>query len=153
MRLRLFLHVFVLYLCISCLSCSWSAEQRDVMESYNTVTSLIDSGEWQEAMPLLSDSTVALLDSWASDLTSRGLLGYGSGADLLSMLSGEYIDFNGEVTMIFIQGAAAEVTLSADESRIFRMVHEDGVWKLDLSQLLENNLNKAFEGSYVDLNQ
>ena len=89
---------------------------------------------------------MSFLDSAAENLAQEGLTEYSSGSDLLSVMYNEYIDFNGDVTIIFLQGSKATVTVSSGE---YSMILEDGIWKLELEQLCRNGLNKAFEGSYL----
>lgn len=86
------------------------------------------------------------LDTIAENLAQQGLTEYTTGSDLLSVMYNEYIDFNGDVTIVFVQGSKATVTVSSIE---YTMLLEDGIWKLELEQLCRNGLDKAFEGSYL----
>lgn len=89
---------------------------------------------------------MSFLDTAADNLAQEGLTEYTSGSDLLSVMYNEYIDFNGDVTIIFLQGSKATVTVSSGE---YSMLLEDGNWKLELEQLCRNGLDKAFKGSYL----
>lgn len=143
---------FITMLCAALpgmMSCSWSPAQQDILERYNETAGYIDRSEWGSAAGSLSSSTMLLLDSLASDLQTRGLHVYGSGLDLLPELCREYIDFSGDVTMIFIQGDRAEITLSSVESRKYFMILEGDYWKLSLEGIFRNRINAALKGSYV----
>lgn len=131
-------------------SCSWSSEQREILNAFDRAASAMDSGDWNTAMDLISTSTQTFLDSTAGDISERGLEGYGTGADLLPVLYREYIDFDGEVTMIFVQGETAELTLSSDDTRKYYMILEGGDWKLDLAGPLRTQLSESFRGSCVE---
>ena len=132
------------------ISCSWSSTQQEILDRFNETTDYIDSNEWESAVGSLSSCTILLLDSIASDFHARGLYGYESGLDLIPILCREYIDFSGDVTMIFLQGDRSEITLSSDESRKYSMILEEGYWKLDLENLFINRINAALMGSYVE---
>lgn len=131
------------------ISCSWSPAQQEILERYNETAGYIDRNEWESAAGSLSSSTMLLLDSLVSDLQTRGLHGYGSALDLLPVLCREYIDFSGDVTMIFIQGDRAEITLSSIESRTYLMILEGDYWKLSLEGIFRNSIDAALTGSYV----
>lgn len=131
-------------------SCSWSAEQREILDAFNRAASAMDSGDWNTAMDFLSTSTAAFLDSTVRDISARGLEGCGTGADLLPVMYREYIDFDGEVTMIFVQGGTAELTVSSDDSRKYSMILEGGDWKLDISGPLGRELSESLRGSYLE---
>lgn len=131
------------------ISCSWSAEQQNILNSYNETTALIRENEWESATSQMTHSTKVFLDSLATELQNSGLQGYRSGAELLPVLCDEYIDFAGDVTMIFVQGDRAEITLSTAESNRYQLIREEGCWKLDLSGIFRDRLDTAFMGSYV----
>ncbi|MBN2609876.1 MAG: hypothetical protein JXA64_12275 [Candidatus Fermentibacteraceae bacterium] len=131
------------------LSCSWSAGQREVLDCFRGAVSTMEGGDWESAMEVISSSTEALLDSLSSDFTARGLYGYEQVVDLLRVMYQEYIDFDGEVTMIFVEGDRAEVTISPDDQRKYQMVFEQGEWKLDLSEVFRADIQEALRGSYV----
>ena len=141
-RIREGLTIILLSMLPFMISCSWSARQQEILDRY------IDRSEWESAASLLSSSTMLLLDSLASDLQARGLCGYESGVDLLPLLCREYIDFSGDVTMIFVQGDRADITLSS-ESRKYSMILEGGNWKLNLERIFINSIDTALTGSYV----
>ncbi len=132
-------------LCISS-ACGWSSKQKEVLSAFNSTVQCLENGDWESATSMLSCSTMSFLDSAAENLAQEGLTEYSSGSDLLSVMYNEYIDFNGDVTIIFLQGSKATVTVSSGE---YSMILEDGIWKLELEQLCRNGLNKAFEGSYL----
>ncbi|MCD4775623.1 MAG: hypothetical protein K8S15_06165 [Candidatus Aegiribacteria sp.] len=134
---------------LSVMSCSWSAKQQEILDAYNESAGYINRNEWESAASSMSSSTILFLDSLADDLSTRGLQGYESGTDLLPVLYTECIDFNGDVTMIFIQGDRAEITLTSGKSYKFPMIFEGNCWKLDLSEIFRNNLDTALTGSYV----
>lgn len=134
---------------LSVMSCSWSAKQQEILDAYNESAGYINQNEWELAASSMSSSTMLFLDSLVADLETRGLPGYESGTDLLPVLCKEYIDFNGDVTMIFIQGNNAEITLTSCESHKFPMILVGNHWKLDLSEIFRNNLDTALTGSYV----
>ena len=131
------------------ISCSWTAAQQEILDRYSETTGYIDRNEWESAAASLSFSTMLLLDSLAFDLQTRGLHGYRSGIDLLPILCREYIDFSGDVTMIFVQGDRAEITLSSGESQKYSMILEGGYWKLSLERFFRNSIDTALTGSYV----
>ena len=133
------------------ISCSRSATQQEILERYSETTGYIDSSKWESAAGSLSSSTMLLLDSLASDLQTRGLHGYQSGLDLLPILCREYIDFSGDVTMIFVQGDQAEITLSSEAAQKYSMVLEEGLWKLNLENIFRSRIDTALTGSYVKL--
>ncbi len=133
------------------ISCSWSATQQEILDRYSETAGYIHRNEWESAAASLSSSTMLLLDSLAFDLQTRGLHGYRSGVDLLPILCREYIDFSGDVTMIFVQGDRADITLSSSKSRKYSMILEGGYWKLSLERLFRNSINTALTGSYVQL--
>lgn len=131
------------------ISCSWSSSQQEILDAYNEAAGYIDRNEWESAAISMSSSTILFLDSLSADLEARGLQGYGSDADLLPTLTSEYIDFSGDVTMIFIQGNQAEITLSSSESQKYQMILEEGRWKLSLENIFRNRIDAALKGSYV----
>lgn len=139
----------VIALIASC-SCSWSAEQREVLNDFNRAASAMDGGDWNTAMDLLSTATAAFLDSTVRDISERGLEGYGTGAELLPVMYREYIDFDGEVTMIFVQGGTAELTLSSDVTRKYSMILEGSDWKLDIAGPLRAELSESLRGSRME---
>ncbi len=148
-RMREYLFTMLLVALPIMISCSWSATQQKILDRYNEVTGYIDRNEWESAASSLSSSTLLFLDSLASELESRGLQGYESCTDLLPILCDEYIDFSGDVTMIFVQGDQAEITLSADESQKHSMVLEEGHWQLNLEKIFRNSIDTDLRGSYV----
>ncbi|MCD4701451.1 MAG: hypothetical protein K8S24_06295 [Candidatus Aegiribacteria sp.] len=131
------------------ISCSWSTSQQEILDAYNEAAGYIDRNEWESAAGSMSSSTMLFLDSLSSNLSARGLQGYGSAADLLPILCREYIDFSGDVTMIFVQGDQAEITLSSAESQKYQMILEEGSWKLTLENTFRNRIDTALRGSYV----
>ncbi len=131
------------------LACSWSAGQREVLEDFRRAVSTMGSDDWESALGVISSSTESLLDSLSLDFTSRGLHGYDEVEELLQVMYQEYIDFDGEVTMIFVEGDMAEVTISPDDPRKYQMVFEQGEWKLDLSEVFRADIQEALRGSYV----
>ena len=148
-RIRDGLTIILLSMLPFMISCSWSVRQQEILDRYTETTGYIDRSEWESAASLLSSSTMLLLDSLASDLNARGLFGYESGVDLLPLLCREYIDFSGDVTMIFVQGDRADITVSSDESRKYSMILEGGDWKLNLERIFINSIDRALTGSYV----
>jgi hypothetical protein len=134
---------------LSMMSCSWSAKQQKILDTYNESAGYINENDWEPAASSMSSSTMLFLDSLAADLSSRGLQVYRSGTDLLPILCEEYIDFNGNVTMIFIEGDRAEITLTSGKSHKFPMILEGDCWRLDLTDIFRNNLDIALMGSYV----
>ncbi len=148
-RIRELLSTLLLAVLSIMISCSWSATQQEILERYNETAEYINRNQWEAAAGSMSASTMFLLDSLASDLKTSGLYGYESGLDLLPILYREYIDFSGDVTMIFVQGDRAEITISSTESRQYSMILEGGYWKLDLEELFINCIDTALMGSYV----
>ncbi|MCK4806640.1 MAG: hypothetical protein KAT09_03290 [Candidatus Aegiribacteria sp.] len=149
MLIRDYAFTILLVTVLIMISCSWSATQLEILDRYNETAGYIDRNEWESAASSLSSSTLIFLDSLASSLSARGLQGYGSGADLLPILCREYIDFSGDVTMIFIQGDQAEITLSSAEQLKYTMILEEGYWKLSLEEIFRNRIDSALRGSYV----
>lgn len=151
-------HLSVAALTALC-ACAWSGAQEDVMEAFRVTSGTLEDGEWETAMDHLSSSTVALLDSLSAVLTCSGLEGYGTAPEVLEIMYQEYIDFDGEVTMIFVDGDGAEVTIAAVEestyssapSLKYSFVFERGEWKLDLSNVFGSGFEDALRGSYVQL--
>lgn len=139
-------------------ACAWSSEQEEVLEAFELAGTTMDEGNWEDSMGLVSISTVNFLDSLLSEFSQRGLRGYGTPSALLEVMCQEYIDFNGEVTMIFVQGETAEITVSRsgensasrEGSGKFLMVLEDGNWKLDLTGEFRGALKESLRGSYVE---
>ncbi|NOQ21522.1 MAG: hypothetical protein GQ565_02570 [Candidatus Aegiribacteria sp.] len=148
-RIRECLSTILLVTFLIMISCSWSAAQQEILDRYNETAGYIDRNEWESATSSMSSSTMLFLDSLASNLEARGLQGYVSGADLLPILCREYIDLSGDVTMIFVQGDQAEITLSSAESRKYSMILEGGYWKLSLEKIFINSIDTALRGSYV----
>lgn len=130
-------------------SCSWSPSQQGVLDDFTRAAATMENGDWEGAMNLVSSSTAALLDSLSADFTGRGLEGYESGRDMLEVMYQEYIDFDGEVTMIFVEGDDAEITISPDDPVKYQMVFERGAWKLDLSGVFRERIRGALGGSYI----
>lgn len=134
---------------LSIMSCSWSANQQKILDAYSETAGYINEKEWESAASSISSSTILFLDSLSVDLSTRGLQGYASGTNLLPVLCEEYIDFTGYVTMIFIQGDKAEITLTSDELHKFPMILEGDHWRLDLAEIFRNKLDTSLMGSYV----
>ena len=137
--------IFITLLCVAA-ACGWSAKQKEVLNAYNSTIQCFEDGDWDSAVNMVSCSTMSFLDTIAEHLTQQGLTEYTSGSDLLFVMYNEYIDFSGDVTMIFILGSRATVTVSSVE---YAMLLEDGIWKFELEQLCRNGLDKAFKGSYL----
>ena len=134
---------------LAVLSCSWSPKQQEILDAYNETTGFIDRNEWESAVSSIDSSTMLFVDSLAANLSARGLQRYDSGEDLLPVLCLEYIDFNGDVTMIFVQGNRAEITLSSTDTQYFPMNFEGGVWKLSLESIFRTRIDTALDGSYL----
>lgn len=130
-------------------ACGWSPEQREILNSFNDVVLAFENEEWNQAGGMMTSSTMTFLDSVAADLTHFGLEGYSSGIHLLSVMYDEYIDFDGDVTMIFVQGGHSIITVSSIESVKYAMLQEEGDWKLDLEHHFRRILENAFQGSYL----
>ncbi|MCK5116569.1 MAG: hypothetical protein KAR44_08200 [Candidatus Aegiribacteria sp.] len=148
-HLRNYVLTILFVLLPTLISCSWSAKQQNILDRYSETAESINRNEWESAAAELSSSTMLLLDSLASDLQTRGLHGFRYGVDLLPILCREYIDFSGDVTMIFVQGDRADITLSSGEFRKYSMVFEGGYWKLNLEELFRSSIDAALTGSYV----
>lgn len=148
-KMRCIIRVVLPIVLLSMMSCSWSEEQQRILNSYNRTAVYINENEWESASSSMSSSTMVYLDSLSADLSARGLQGYRSGMDLLPIMCEEYIDFNGDVTMIFIQGDTAEITLASDESYKFQIILEGNYWRLNLAEIFRNKLDTALMGSYV----
>jgi len=139
-------------------ACAWSSEQEEVREAFEHAAATMEEGNWDDSMDIVSTSTAGFLDSLLSEFSRRGLRGYGTPSSLLEVMCQEYIDFNGEVTMIFVQGESAEITVSRsgenpvsrEGSGEFLMVLEDGNWKLDLTGEFREALKESLRGSYVE---
>jgi hypothetical protein len=131
------------------LSCSWTGAQQEVLDDFENAAGYIESSEWNSAAGTICSSTMLYLDSLAADLKADGLRAYDSGSDLLPFLCEEYIDFTGDVTMIFVQGDSAEVTLSSNESQKYLMIREGGSWCLNLKNIFRSRIDAALTGSYV----
>jgi len=136
-------------LLIFMISCSWSPEQKDILNAFNETVQSINEHRWESASSLISTSTIDFLDSLSADLSARGLPEYETGTDILPVLCEDYIDFSGDITMIFIQGEKAEITLSSSVSYKYPMIREGGQWRLDLTQKFRDRLDIALTGSYV----
>ncbi|MCK4671738.1 MAG: hypothetical protein KAT47_04280 [Candidatus Aegiribacteria sp.] len=137
--------IFISLLCAAA-ACGWSSKQKEVLNAFNSTIQCFEDGDWDSAVNMVSCSTMNFLDTIAENLAQQGLTEYTTGSDLLSVMYNEYIDFNGDVTIVFVQGSKATVTVSSIE---YTMLLEDGIWKLELEQLCRNGLDKAFEGSYL----
>lgn len=146
MRKGFFLQlIFILMLCVAA-ACGLSSKQKEVLNAFNSTVQCFEDGDWDSAVNMVSCSTMNFLDTIAENLSQHGLTEYASGSDLLSVMYNEYIDFNGDLTNVFIKGSKATVTVSSME---YSMLIEDGIWKLELEQLCRNALEKAFKGSYL----
>ncbi|MCD4848372.1 MAG: hypothetical protein K8R76_09285 [Candidatus Aegiribacteria sp.] len=145
MRKAFFLNLLFISLLCAAASCGWSSKQKEVLSAFNSTIQCFEDADWNSAADMVSCSTMDFLDTIAEDLEQQGLTEYTSGSDLLSVMYNEYINLNGNVTTIFVQGNKATVTVSSME---YTMLLEDGIWKLDLEQLCRNGLDRAFEGSY-----
>ncbi|OPL18715.1 MAG: hypothetical protein AVO35_05135 [Candidatus Aegiribacteria sp. MLS_C] len=145
---------FTVILC----ACSWSGDQRDVLNAFQRVSGILEAGEWETAIEEgLDAGTGRFLDSLSEDLSGRGLEGYGSASEVLQVFYREYVDFDGEVTMIFIDGSAAEITVtpiddgsySAAAPSQYTMVLEEGEWMMDLSEVFRAGMEADLRGSYI----
>lgn len=130
--------------------CSWSPGQQEVLNAFERAAEAFTSRDWDGAERSLSISTVNYLSSISRELSSRGLPYSRDGKVLLRVLSEEYIDFNGDVTMIFLQGESAIVSVSSVESMEYSMVFEEGEWRLDLCNIFAEYLTRDIQGSYLD---
>ncbi len=131
------------------MSCSWSASQQDVLDAFNETKGYVDRDEWEAVFNCVDSSTLSYLDSLAGDLSRMGLQVYGSGADLLPVLCRQYIDFSGDVTMIFVHGNIAEIASSSTRSNEFSLILEGDHWKLNLAEIFRNTIDAALTGSYI----
>ncbi len=146
MRREFFIRLTLISLLCAAVACGWSSKQKEVLSAFNSTIQCFEDENWDRAADMVSSSTMDFLDTIALNLGHRGLTEYTSGSDLLSVMYNEYIDFDGDVTIVFVQGSKATVTVSSME---YSMLLEDGIWKLELEQLCRNCLDKAFEGSYI----
>lgn len=146
MRKAFFLRLIFISLLSVAAACGWSSKQREVLSSFNSAIQCFEDGDWDSAVNIVSYSTMNFLDAIALNLAQQGLTEYASGSALLSVMYNEYIDFNGDITNVFVHGSKATVTVSSMD---YSMILEDGIWKLELEQLCRNALDKAFKGSYL----
>ncbi len=146
MRREFFVRLILISLLCAAVACGWSSKQKEVLNTFNSTIQCFENEDWDSAADMVSSSTMDFLDTIALNLAQQGLTEYTSGSDLLSVMHNEYIDFDGDVTIVFVQGSKATVTVSSME---YSMLLEDGIWKLELEQLCRNGLDKAFEGSYI----
>ena len=145
-RKTFFLRLILISMLCTAAACGWSSKQKEVLSAFNSATQCFEDEDWDNAVNMVSCSTMDFLDTIALNLAQQGLTEYVSGSDLLSVMYNEYIDFNGNITNVFLQGSKATVTVSSID---YSMLMEDGIWKLELEQLCRNAMDKAFKGSYL----
>lgn len=131
------------------LACSWSERQERILSSFNRIRTMAEEDQWNSLITELTPRTRVFLDSLSTSFAFRGLHGYDSSSDLLKTLCLEYVDFGGEVTVIFVQKEEAELTVTAARPGSFYMDLQGGEWKLDLESVFQESLDEELRGSYV----
>ena len=145
-------NVIVLVLLVIFLtSCSWSPEQEEVLEAFDSLRAAVDMGNWDGVWDICNTPTRNWLDSAAVALTEQGLPFYGSGADLLKVTYPDFFNFDGEVSMILMQGNVAELRLHSppEGSSSLEMTLDETGWKIDLHETYRDSIQGQFAGSFL----
>lgn len=135
-------------LIIACIG--WSSDQKEVLESYNSLMENATSENWHALSRGLSDETIQLLDGIAEIYTEAGVPFDNQGEQLLASLVSDtdLLSFSATIISIDFRNEKAFL-LSGQGSQIrsFQFVKENQHWKLDLVPLLNEFLNEIMEGT------
>ncbi len=134
-------------LTVACIG--WSSDQKEVVESYNTLMENAGEENWHSLFRGLSDGTKQLLDEIAEIYTEAGVPFDNRGENLLASLVSDtdLLSFSETVISVDFRNEKAYL-LSGQGSRIrsYQFVRENQRWKLDLIPALNEFLGEAMAG-------
>jgi hypothetical protein len=131
-------------------ACGWSGEQKEVKNAYDALIDAFDAGDYSKAFDMMSQNTQFFLDDLALGLEAWGYPMGNDGRELLEeMFTGE--DMTGltrAISSITIEGDNATLVAIAEEGDdILQYVRENGVWKVDLEDMISVGFAEGLEGS------
>lgn len=128
----------------------WSSDQKEVVESYNTLLSNASEENWSSLSRGLSDETIELLDEIAVLYTDAGVPFDNQGEELLASLVSDtdLLAFSEIVISIEFRNDKAYL-LSGQGNLItsYQFVRENQRWKLNLVPKLNEFLSQIMEGT------
>ena len=135
-------------LTVACIG--WSSDQKEVVESYNTLMENATGENWHGLSRCLSDNTNQLLDEIAGIYTEVGVPFDNQGEELLASLVSDtdLLAFSETVISVEFRNEKAYL-LSGQGNRIisYQFVRENQRWKLNLVPTLNEFLSEIMEGT------
>ncbi|MCK5035787.1 MAG: hypothetical protein KAS73_07845 [Candidatus Sabulitectum sp.] len=128
----------------------WSSDQKEVVESYNTLMSNASEENWNSLSRGLSDETIELLDEIAVLYTNAGVPFDNQGKELLASLVSDtdLLAFSETVISIeFRNGKAYLLSGQGNMITSYQFVRENQRWKLNLVPKLNEFLSQTMEGT------
>ncbi|MCK5842972.1 MAG: hypothetical protein KAH31_12430, partial [Candidatus Sabulitectum sp.] len=128
----------------------WSSDQKEVVESYNTLMSNASDENWSSLSRGLSDETIELLDEIAVLYTAAGVPFDNQGKELLASLVSDtdLLAFSETVISIeFRNGKAYLLSGQGNMITSYQFVRENQRWKLNLVPKLNEFLSEIMEGT------
>lgn len=135
-------------------SCGKSPEQRAVEESYLRVVEAIETGNNEVFFAHLTSNTVEFLDRLVASLRDLGMGDFRDGKDMMAYMleDGAGFEFNRRVSSVTIRDDRAVLVTAIDREEV-DFILEDGVWKLDLEDVMREGMEEGLEGTGVTLDQ
>ena len=128
----------------------WSSDQKEVVDSYNTLMSNASEENWSSLSRGLSDETIELLDEIAVLYTNAGVPFDNQGKELLASLVSDtdLLAFSETVISIeFRNGKAYLLSGQGNMITSYQFVRENQRWKLNLVPKLNEFLSQTMEGT------
>lgn len=128
----------------------WSSDQKEVVESYNTLMSNASEENWSSLSRGLSDETIELLDEIAVLYTNAGVPFDNQGKELLASLISDTDLLAFSETVISIEFRNNKAYLLSGQGNLitsYQFVRENQRWKLNLVPKLNEFLSQIMEGT------
>ncbi|MCD4706715.1 MAG: hypothetical protein K8S62_03155 [Candidatus Sabulitectum sp.] len=134
-------------LIVACIG--WSSDQKEVLESYNTLMENTADENWHDLSRGLSDETNQLLDEIARIYTEAGVPFDNRGEKLLASLVSDTALLSFSETVISIEFINEKAYLLSGESsqiRSYQFIRENQRWKLNLIPVLDEFIGETMAG-------
>ncbi|MCD6589431.1 MAG: hypothetical protein J7K88_12855 [Candidatus Fermentibacteraceae bacterium] len=138
-------------LLLSAVACiGWNSDQREVVDSYNTLMEDASQENWHGLARGFSDETADLLDDIAVIYTAAGAPFNNQGEELLASLVSEtdFLVFSDVVVSVeFRNEKAYLLSEQGGDVRSYEFIRDGSRWKLNLVQDLTQYFNEAMQGT------
>lgn len=138
----------LLLLTVACIG--WSSDQKEVVESYNSLIENAAEENWQGLSRDLSNETTELLDEIAVSYTEAGVPFDNRGEKLLASLVSDTDLLTFSETVVSVEFRNEKAYLLAGQGnqiRSYQFVKENRRWKLNLVPVLNEFLGEIMEGT------